>query len=254
MQYCVRNGIVGVALNAFPSGLSHPSPDDDRFWAAAVDMQCPIAVHVEFSHPVATPGAHGVSPRSYGGGLAGPTFLYPKHPEKGFLDIVQRYAKYGFRAALHAAQMTWAGVFDRFPTFHIYFAETQVGWVPNFLEQMDQHYLRHQYWAERLLGLKELKQRPSDYVKEHCYWGFVYNPVGVRAMHRDVGVDRIMWSTDFPHAESDWPNSRRVIEESFDGIPDEARHRMVAANAVEFFHLDRRRPAAATGESAKASR
>ena len=237
MEYCVRNGLVGVTLNSFPTGLSHPSPEDDRFWAASVDLRCPISVHVEFNHPSTTPFARGVSPRSYGGGLAGPTFLYPKQPEQGFLDIVQRYAKYGFRGALHAAQLIWAGVFDRFPEFRIYFAETQIGWIPNFLEQMDQHYTRHQLWAERLLGLQPLKQLPSDYVKEHCYWGFVYNPVGVRSMFQEVGVDRIMWSTDFPHAESDWPETAQVLEKSFVGIPDEAKHKMVAGNAIEFFHL-----------------
>ena len=238
MEYCVRNGLVGVSLNSFPTGLSHPSPEDDRFWAAAVDMRCPISVHVEFNHPTVASASHnGVSARSYGAGLAGPTFLYPKQPEQGFLDIVQRYAKYGFRGSLHAAQLIWAGVFDRFPDFRIYFAETQIGWIPNFLEQMDQHYLRHQVMAERLLGLKTLKQLPSDYVKEHVYWGFVYNPVGVRTMHREVGVDRIMWATDFPHAESDWPDTAGTIDESFAGISQDAKHQMMTGNAVDFFHL-----------------
>ena len=237
MEYCMRSGLPGVALNSFPTGLSHPSPEDDRFWAAAVDLRCPISVHVEFNYPVAGAAPNGVSPRSYGGGLAGPNFIYPKHPERGFLDIIQRYAKYGFRGALHAAQLIWAGVFDRYPSFRIYFAETQIGWIPNFLELMDQHYLRSQYWAERTLGLQALKQLPSEYVKEHCYWGFVYNPVGVRMMHREVGVDRIMWSSDFPHAESDWPESQRAMEESFAGIPDDARRKMVAGNAIDFYHL-----------------
>jgi predicted TIM-barrel fold metal-dependent hydrolase len=238
MEYCVRNGLLGVQLNAFPAGQSHPSPEDDRFWAASVDLRCPVTVHVEFNHPTVASAAHnGVSARSYGGGLAGPTFLYAKQPEQGFLDIIQRYAKYGFRGSLHVAQMIWAGVFDRFPDFQIYFAETQVGWIPNFLEQMDQHYVRHQKAAEQLLGLPALKQLPSEYVKEHVYWGFVYNPVGVRAMHREVGVDRIMWSSDFPHAESDWPNTAKALEESFAGIPEDAKQKMLTGNAVDFFHL-----------------
>ncbi len=231
MEYCVQHGLVGVQLGSFPSGLSHPSAADDRFWAASLDLKCPVTVHVEFGFPNTTYGAKG------------PAFVYPKRPDKGFNDIILRYAKYGFRGALHAVQLVWGGVFDRFPDFRIYFAETQIGWLPNFFEQMDNHYKRHQLWAGRLLGLPELKRLPSDYVKEHCYWGFQYNPVGVREMYREVGVDRIMWATDFPHGECDWPYSQDVLAESFAGIPDDARHKVIAGNAIEFFHL----PASAMG-------
>jgi predicted TIM-barrel fold metal-dependent hydrolase len=70
------------------------------------------------------------------------------------------------------------------------------------------------------------------------YWGFQYNPVGVREMYREAGVDRIMWATDFPHGECDWPYSQQVIDESFRGIPDEAKHKVIAGNAIEFFHLE----------------
>lgn len=239
MEICMRNGLIGVDLCAFPSGKSHPSPEDDRFWAAAVELNCPLTVHVEFSYPVSTPTGvpTGVSPRSYGGGAPGPAFIYPKRPEQGFNDIVLRYAKYGIRGALHAVQMLWDGVFERFPTLQIYFAETQIGWIPNFYEQMDQHYLRHQLWTEKLLGLKTFDRLPSDYLKEHCWWGFVYNPVGVRTMASEVGIDRIMWASDFPHAESDWPNSQGVIDKSVAGLTEAQRQKIIAGNAIEFFNL-----------------
>jgi len=226
MEYCKGRGLRGVVLGAFPSCHSYPDPEDDRFWGAAVDLDMPVTVHVEFGFPNATYG-----------GRSGPAFKYPIEPASGVLDVILRYGKYGFRGALHAVQLTWAGVFDRFPKFRIYFAETQIGWIPNFLEQMDNHYTRHQYWAERLLGLKPLQRLPSEYVKEHCYWGFQYNPVGVREMYREVGVDRIMWATDFPHAESDWPESSRVIQESVAGLPVEAAYKVVAGNAMDFFRL-----------------
>jgi hypothetical protein len=47
-----------------------------------------------------------------------------------------------------------------------------------------------------------------------------------------------MWSTDFPHIESDWPNSMQVIEETFQGVPEDEKQRMVAGNCIEFFRLD----------------
>jgi predicted TIM-barrel fold metal-dependent hydrolase len=48
----------------------------------------------------------------------------------------------------------------------------------------------------------------------------------------------MMWSTDFPHAESDWPESQLIIEEIFAGVPDEERAQMLGGNAVDYFHLD----------------
>jgi predicted TIM-barrel fold metal-dependent hydrolase len=239
MEHCVRQGLVGITLNAFPSARSYPSPEDDRFWAAAVDLGVPVTVHVQFGFPSNT----------YGGSSA-PAFLYPRQPEDGGNDIILRLAKYGFRGALNAVQLIWAGVFDRFPTLQVYFAETQIGWIPNFLEQMDNHYKRHRHWAERLLGLQQLAHLPSDYVREHCYWGFLYNPVGVRTVRREMGVDRVMWATDFPHAETDFPHSRESIAETFAGVPPEERARMLAGNAIDYFHLDRRTPEAAAAGGA----
>ena len=78
---------------------------------------------------------------------------------------------------------------------------------------------------------------PSEYIKEHCLWGFLSDPVGVE--QRDcVGADRILWGSDFPHAASDWPNSHRVIEGNLAGVPDDERRLIVAGNAARFFHLD----------------
>ena len=47
-----------------------------------------------------------------------------------------------------------------------------------------------------------------------------------------------MWSTDFPHAETDWPESQQVIQEMFAGVPDDERYRILAGNVIEYFHLD----------------
>jgi hypothetical protein len=58
--------------------------------------------------------------------------------------------------------------------------------------------LTNRFWAERHLGLPKLKRRPSEYLKEHAYWGFFEDHVGVKLRH-EIGVDRMMWSTDFPH-------------------------------------------------------
>jgi predicted TIM-barrel fold metal-dependent hydrolase len=159
-------------------------------------------------------------------------------PEHHVPDVIDRFNKYGFRGSKQVVQMIWGGVFERFPGLNIYVAEVQIGWIPNWLDQMDNEYGRQQYWAERVLGLPRLRRPPSEYARSNCYWGFNRNPAGVRIARQEMGVDKVMWASDFPHLESDWPNSRRVIEENFTGVPDAERWQMTVGNAVKYFKLD----------------
>jgi len=140
-------------------------------------------------------------------------------------------------AGLNAVQMLLDGLFDRFPKLKVYMAETHAGWVPFFYHMADLRYSRHHWWAEDLMGYKKLSRLPSEYMKEHIYWGILDDPIGVEMRHH-VGVDKIMWSTDFPHQESDYPDSLSVLNRIFKGVPDNERWMMVAGNCVDFFHLD----------------
>ncbi len=129
-----------------------------------------------------------------------------------------------------------SGVFDRFPQLRIFFAENQIGWIPLFMEVADSRYERHLPWAEELLGFKRLPRLPSEYIRDHCYWGFQHDPVGVELRHR-LNHKRLIWASDFQHQESDWPDSMRIVGENFAGVPEDERKAMVAGNAIEFFHL-----------------
>lgn len=226
MEHCAHIGLRGVVLGTFPSGRGYATPEDDRFWASAIEMQMAITVHEEFNRS---------------GERGGPLVRFPKEPQdiirrmsRGFPEQLTKFARLG---GVNAVQFILGGVFDRFPALHVFFAETQIGWIPFFLQQADIRYERHHYWAERLHDFKPLSRTPSEYVREHCYWGFQCDPVGVEN-RRHVGIERLIWSTDFPHQESEWPNSMSIIEENFGGVPENEVRRMVAENAIEFFHLD----------------
>ena len=222
MEYIKRVGLKGVALNCFPSGKTYPTAEDDRFWKAAIDMQMPISVHVGFI-----------------GRGEGPVFRYKKEPlEVAFgADPVRVLTRFGGGTMQHAIQLMMFGVFDRFPTLKVYWAETMIGWIPYYLEQLDDIYERVRHWAEREYGLEPLGRRPSDYIKKHNIWGFLRDPFGVKVC-REVGLDCAMWGSDFSHSASDWPNSREILDEMFAGHPPEDRQRLTLTNAVDFFHLD----------------
>jgi predicted TIM-barrel fold metal-dependent hydrolase len=220
MEYCARAGLKGVALNAFPSGKSCPTPEDDRFWSAAVDLGIPLTVHVGFLV------------------REGPAFQYKRRPgEVAFgADPIRVLTRFAGTSGQNAIQLVLAQVFDRFPRLRIFWAETQIGWLPYFYEQLDDTYRRSRHWMARYFGMEPLARNPSEYIREHCLWGFVYDPIGVRLRH-DVGVENIMWGNDFPHAAGDWPDSRKVLEEMFAGVPEEERTKMALGNAMKFFHL-----------------
>ncbi len=230
LKHCADIGLRGVSLNAFPGGKTYPTPDDDKFWKVAVDMDMPISVHVMFQFG------------SSGGRHGGPMFKYDKQWDREVFsagkDILGRYANYfTIRGARDAIRLVVAGTFDRFPTLKVYFAENEIGWIPNWLEQADNIYRRNHRWAMELLDVKALKDLPSEYIKEHCYWGFQYNPIGVKLRH-EIGVEHVMWSSDFPHTESDWPHSLDTIEKSFAGVPADEKYKMIAGNAAKYFRLD----------------
>ena len=52
-----------------------------------------------------------------------------------------------------------------------------------------------------------------------------------------MGVDNLVWGSDFPHQESEYPHSMRVIEQNFRDVPEDERYKMVCGNVMRFFHL-----------------
>ena len=226
LRYCAQAGLAGVCLNAWPSTKPYPTNADDVFWREAIELGMPIAVHVALRF---------MSGASTGAGLD-----YSKAPPSDMsmagADPVKRMTVWNLGGGHNAAQLAFSGVFDRIPNLRMYFAENQVGWLPMFFEQLDMLYDRNIQWASRHYGMRTLDRWPSEYLKDHIYWGFVNNPFGVRVRH-EVGVDRIMWSSDFPHSESDWPRSREVVASMFEGVPAAEVSRMTHDNTVDFFGL-----------------
>lgn len=217
-------GLSAVGLNGFPAGQPFPTPEDDRFWAAAIDLQIPLTIHTTMSRST-----------------SGPIFQYPRTPdsentEDDFINRLYRHANASRCGSLTACQMVFGGLWDRFPTLRIYWAENNVGWIPFYLEQMDAEYQKNHFWAERHYGLPRLERLPSEYVKDSTYWGFYDDPIGIKLRH-EVGVDHIMWGSDFPHVVTYWPNSRQLLDKQMAGVPPDERRKMQADNILQFLQI-----------------
>ena len=139
-------------------------------------------------------------------------------------------------SVVHAMQQTlslliFGGVFDRHPGLRIVSAEHDAGWVAHYAYRLDQLFERHRHWLGPDLTVRH---RPSEYVRHRVWFTFQKDPVAVETRHR-VGVTQLMWASDYPHSDSTWPHSRKVIERDFGGVPAEELTLLLAGNAAGLY-------------------
>jgi predicted TIM-barrel fold metal-dependent hydrolase len=143
-----------------------------------------------------------------------------------------------FEGSAHAA-VDWlcSGVLERFGDLRIALSEGQVGWMPYLLERLDNAWDHARAYG----GVRDQVPRPpSTYVPGRIF-GCIYDDLAGLAMRDTVGMDQIMFETDYPHGDSTWPDSRRVVERIVEkaGLrPDEVR-KLVRGNAIACYRLDR---------------
>ena len=111
-------------------------------------------------------------------------------------------------AAGAITEMLFTGVFERFPELQMCWIETGVGWLPHFLESIDDRYWRNRSWGD-----SQINEPPSFYWHRNNAASFITDRTGIALRHA-VGVDNMMWSSDYPHHGNDWPYSRKVIDDT----------------------------------------
>ena len=122
------------------------------------------------------------------------------------------------------------GVFERFPDLKVVFVEPGLGWVPWWLETVDDMATRQGYKFPAITDL------PSAYFHRNIYLTFIDEHYGLRG--RDLlGAENIMWSSDFPHPVTSWPHSRKIVDELFADFRADERELIVAGNATRVWNL-----------------
>lgn len=105
--------------------------------------------------------------------------------------------------------------------------------MPFMLQQWNYYYRRF-----REENPPPMKREPSECFKEQIYATFFNDAVGGHNLEWWFGVDNCMWSNDFPHPNSTWPNSRKVIERDLGHLPVERRKKLLCTNAARLYHID----------------
>jgi predicted TIM-barrel fold metal-dependent hydrolase len=81
-----------------------------------------------------------------------------------------------------------------------------------------------------------MKLLPSEYFHRNMAATFMDDEVGLSQRHK-VGIENILWSTDFPHPATTWPNSREIVDRQFAEIPDAERELITAGNSARIYGL-----------------
>ena len=199
-------GFVAFLLKRYPNGGTTILPEDDAVWEAIEASGKPVTIHVGLT----TAMMGQVRAES----LPGTGHFYD--------------------APTRMLQFIFGGVLDRFPKLCVPLIEVDCGWVPYFEDQADDNYMRH---SKASLKDKKLQRRPSEYMHEFFPLAFISDPFGIQNRHR-IGVDRMLWSSDYPHITSDWPFSWKTINSQFSEVPANERHAILAGNALRIFKFD----------------
>ncbi|MGH7834669.1 MAG: amidohydrolase family protein [Candidatus Binatia bacterium] len=133
-------------------------------------------------------------------------------------------------------QMIFSGLTERFARLKVVFAEAGIGGFNFVLAACDHE------WESRRLWTAGLTTRPSEIVRRQMYVNFWFEAEGIKLRH-DIGIDNIMWESDFPHVASYYPRSRREVERVLEGVPADDRRKVLYENALHVYRIDATAPA-----------
>jgi len=205
----------GVLVPQLEAGL--PGYHDayyDPLWALAAELGLPIAVH----------GGNARAPD-------GPDAYGPNEPLASFFH----FAESTFFDRRPLWFFIWGGVFDRHPKLKLVFAEALSHWVPQELMRLDEMY---GMWNSKTLR-ERITKRPSDYWRSNCAITATFISRGEVNMRHEIGVDNLLWGSDFPHPEGTWPYTETCLRHAFHDIPQDETGRILGENAVDFYGFDR---------------
>jgi predicted TIM-barrel fold metal-dependent hydrolase len=203
-------GLAGAYIPLFPGrDDDYGNPAWNVLWDAFQETGLPIGLHV--------------------GGRR------PGTPTKGLFESAPQ-----FMTGLVMSKMTMAEavselihglVMQRYPDLKFIAVEGQIGWISFFEYYSDHIWEKHRYWTK-----SELKEPPSHYFRRQVFGTFMEDPVGLRERHY-IGIDNIMWASDYPHSETTWPNSKSLTDEWFTPYGEEDKAKILWENCAKLYGL-----------------
>ena len=209
LERCHKSGLKGALIWQAPHrDLPFHSKHYDRFWAAAQEMKAPVSLHILTGHGYFAQDLKGIE-------------RYRGSVNLKLAEIVNALFDFIFY-----------GVLERYPGLKLVSVENESGWIPFMVQQWDYYYRRF-----RDVNPVPVTKDPSEYMRSQVFASFFNDAVSGRNM-RWWGEDNLMWSNDFPHPNSTWPNSLKVIQRDLGHLSVAAQTKVLAANVCKLYALD----------------
>ena len=211
-------GFVGITLYPEPvDGRLLYDPEVDPLWAELERLGLAVGVHGSSNAPA----------------REDITRKYFNHPAGGTLTHSMSFA-----VQLQAAMggMIFSGVLERFPKLRVAFLEGNCGWLPWWLQRMDDQWEKYGVSEEGAI----LSMKPSDYFLRNCFISMDPDEELATEVIRRIGDDNIVLSTDFPHLDSAFPHA---IDEFMElDLSSESRRKVLWGNCARFYNLEEAKP------------
>ncbi len=212
LERCANMGLVGAEISVYPpQERSYDSPEYEPLWAAAQDLDIPLSLHVGTNRP--GPGQE----------------LVDLDTSTAFLSTLDHWVR------MSIGHIIFTGVFERYPKLQIGAVEHELSWIPYALDRMDYNYTQRavEFAPYRFKG----DELPSDFFRRNVFHGFQEDRLAMRDRHL-IGVDNLLWGSDYPHQESTFPKSREIVEEILADCTEEEKAKIVGGNATRIYRLD----------------
>ena len=210
MERCKKHRMSGTMIWQVPHPrLPFTAPHYERFWAASQDLDMPVHLHIltGFGDSMKRQTSHGMQRYRIG-------VNQTREIEDALFDMI------------------FSGVLERYPRLKIVSVENEIGWMPFWLGQCDKAFRRH-----RVNEPLAIDKPPSEYFRRQVYATFFNDHVGGR-LFSWWGADNCMWSNDYPHQNSTWPNSRDVINRDMKQLAPADRRKLLCANVEKLYNLN----------------
>lgn len=201
-------GFHGIFLRPNPiNGRNMSHPAYEPFWATLQELEIPVALHEGTTMNVPTAGAD----------------RFSNH-------WLQHMISHPHEQQIAMLSLIGGGVFERYPRLRFAFLESGSGWVPHWLERMDEH-VENFYWL-----VDGLTMKPTEYFMRQ---GFISADPMERTLPATVellGDDVIVWATDYPHPDGLYPGAARAISGRSD-ISESSKMKILGSNSVRLYNL-----------------
>jgi predicted TIM-barrel fold metal-dependent hydrolase len=203
---CLERGTKALCWMEDPANLDLPGYHTD-YWeplfALAEEARLPVCMHI--------------------GGAQPQVSLEGKVP---MVEIAAAFA----HAARSSVNMMCSHIPRKFPDVRLVWSEGGIGWIAAAIERADRQWERHQYWTH----IPYADVLPSEVARRNMWFCMIEEPMGLKYRY-DFRIDHILWESDYPHADTPFPNTQASVKEQFEGVPDDEVELMTHLNAEQLF-------------------